>query len=72
MNFDKQGKLEISQKDLSEWMSESRQIYASQAFNGKLLRMQCNFLGIFKVEYGGRKIYGGNQMTHAIAAWKSV
>lgn len=64
--------IELNHETLRDWMSDTWMLYASQMFNGKLLRMYINLNGIYRVTHGETIIYQDNQLIDAIAAWNSV
>jgi len=65
-------KLEINTAKLSDWMNDNWNLYSSQMFMDKLLRLRLNSRGIYRVTYGDDILYEGSQVTHAIAAWESA
>lgn len=65
-------KLELNVSELTDWRSSQWNLYASQMYKTKLLRLWLNAHGMYRVYYGEDVIYEGSQMTHAIAAWESV
>jgi len=65
-------KLELDASNLSDWMENNWNLYSSQMYKDKLLRLWINGNGIYRVNYGEDVIYEGSQMTHAIAAWESA
>ena len=65
-------KMELNPETLREWMSDMWTLYASQMFNGKLLRLHINGSGVYRITHGETVLYQGNQMTHALAAWAAA
>ena len=65
-------KIEITARDLQDWMGNTWQLYASQIVDRKVLRLWVNHLIVYRVNYGDSVLYEGSQMTHAIAAWESA
>lgn len=67
-----QQKLELDVNNLTVWRSTQWNLYASQMYKTKLLRLWMNADGMYRVYHGEDVIYEGSQMTHAIAAWDSA
>ncbi|MCK5133259.1 MAG: hypothetical protein KAR40_14040 [Candidatus Sabulitectum sp.] len=65
-------KIKIDLELMRECREGNWNLYASQRYNDKLLRLWTNSVGYYKVEYGGEVIYEGSQLTHMLEAWKSV
>jgi len=65
-------KTELSTVDVSKWLDNHWNLYASQVHKGKLLRFYINGNRIFRVTFGKAILYEGSQMTHAIAAWDTA
>lgn len=63
-------KIEINPEELQDWLQNTWHLYASQGFNGELLRLWINSLNQYRVVYGDEILYEGSQMTHALSAWE--
>jgi len=62
----------INAAELSKWMEDSWQLYASETVYGTLRRLWVNHKSEYKVQYGEDLLYLGKEMTHAIAAWEGA
>lgn len=67
-----QQKIKLEASKLAEWRSSQWNLYSSQMYKTKLLRLCTNANGMYRVHHGEDVIYEGSQMTHAIAAWDSA
>ena len=65
-------KLILDEKVFTEWMNDTWNIYASQQYDGKALKLYTNYSGMFKLLYGAKTLYYGNNMSDVIEAWDKV
>ena len=65
-------KLKLDQYDLDNWMEDYWVLYASQMFQGKMLRLDINGNSIFRVTYGDTQLYQGLSRVTAVDVWNDL
>ena len=65
-------KLEIDIEVLDTWMAEQWNLFASQNYRGRPLRLWLNPVGIFRVIHGDKILYEGKEKDLAVAAWDAA
>ena len=62
-------KMELKKETLTEWLDDTWNLYASQMFSGKLLRMHINGNGVYRIVHGEAVLYQGIDIDVAINTW---
>ena len=65
-------KMELYESDMRFWMRETWFVYASQSYEGKLLRIYVSPDARYRVVHGEKKHYEGGEIRKALKAWEEV
>jgi len=65
-------KMKLTPENLDEWMTDNWVLYASQMFDGKLLRLKINGCGVYQITHGETQLYQGSDRTFAVDVWNNL